>query len=203
MRTNYVLIDSENVHPQSLDGLEPDQFQVLIFVGACCAKLPFGLVSALQQLGSRARYIKISGNGPNALDFHVAFSIGELAASEPTAYFHVVSKDVGFDPLIQHLRARKLFADRVKSIAEIPIIRTTKCRSPIERANLVMDSLGRPKATKPGTLNTLAGTIAHLFRGQITEEEISATIAGWSGAISSPSSTRRSIITVCVRMVWG
>lgn len=28
----------------------------------------------------RAEYIRISGNGSNALDFHIAFHIGELSA---------------------------------------------------------------------------------------------------------------------------
>jgi hypothetical protein len=52
----------------------------------------------MQALGAKAQYVKISGNGSNALDFHIAFYIGHLGAVDPTAYFHIISKDAGFDP---------------------------------------------------------------------------------------------------------
>ncbi|MDE2614410.1 MAG: hypothetical protein KGL78_13280, partial [Burkholderiales bacterium] len=100
MRTNYVLVDLENVQPDSLDALAQDHFKILLFVGANQTKLPFDLVASMQRLGPHAEYIKISGNGSNALDFHIAYTVGRIAAAEPTAYFHVVSKDTGFDPLI-------------------------------------------------------------------------------------------------------
>src|SRR6185503_11601280 len=104
MRTNYVLIDFENVQPSSLEQLDHDHFKVFVFVGAHQGKVPFELAASLQQLGDRAQYIKISGNGPNALDFHIAYYIGRLAATDPAAYFHIISKDEGFDLLIQHLK---------------------------------------------------------------------------------------------------
>ena len=40
MRTNYVLIDFENVQPESLVGLQQDHFKVLVFVGANQTKVP-------------------------------------------------------------------------------------------------------------------------------------------------------------------
>lgn len=80
MRINYVLIDLENVQPASLAGLEADFFKVLIFVGASQTKIPFELASAAQRLGERASYIKIAGNGINALDFHIAYYIGRPSA---------------------------------------------------------------------------------------------------------------------------
>ena len=107
LRTNYVLIDYENVQPEVLPGLDADHFKVLLFVGANQAKLSFDIVSAMQRLGTRAEYIKIAGNGSNALDFHIAFYIGHLAAQDQTGYFHIISKDTGFDPLIQHLSRRR------------------------------------------------------------------------------------------------
>ena len=73
MRTNYVLIDYENVQPGSLAELDGEHFRVIVFVGANQNKLSYDTASALQRLGSRAEAIKISGNGSNALDFHIAF----------------------------------------------------------------------------------------------------------------------------------
>jgi len=76
--------------------LDKEHFKVIVFIGANQVKVSFEVASVLQRMGERAEYIKITGNGSNALDFHVAFYIGQLAAKEPEAYFHIVSKDTGF-----------------------------------------------------------------------------------------------------------
>ena len=80
MKTNYILIDYENVQPKSLAVLKGHDFKVIVFVGANQTKIPIDLAKAMQALGSSGEYIIISGNGPNALDFHIAYYIGELAA---------------------------------------------------------------------------------------------------------------------------
>jgi len=98
MRTNYVLIDFENVQPSSLSALQQECFKVYVFVGASQQKVAFELAAALQPFGTRAEYVKISGNGPNALDFHIAFHIGELASKNSDSFFHIISKDAGFAP---------------------------------------------------------------------------------------------------------
>ena len=90
MRTNYVLIDYESVQPTAMAILEQEHFKVLIFVGEKQAKVTFDVAAAMQRMGSKATYVKIAGTGPNALDFHIAFYIGQLAAAEPDAYFHIV-----------------------------------------------------------------------------------------------------------------
>ena len=84
MRTN-VLIDYENVQSEDLSALKQDNFRIIVFVGARQTKIPFETAVALQQLGSNAEYVKISGSGPNALDFHIAFYIGQLAEKDPEA----------------------------------------------------------------------------------------------------------------------
>ena len=45
----------------------------MVFVGANQRRVPFDMASAIQRMGDKAEYIKISGNGPNALDFHIAY----------------------------------------------------------------------------------------------------------------------------------
>lgn len=176
MRTNYVLIDFENVRPESLEQLAHDHFKLLVFVGASQTKLPFEIAASLQQLGPKAEYVKISGNGSNALDFHIAYYIGQLAAADPSAYFHIISKDTGFDPLIQHLKSKKVFADRVKAIADIPLVKASNTKSPIERLEIILAKLRQLKASKPRTVATLSSTIASLFQKQLSEAEISILV---------------------------
>ena len=54
MRTNFVLIDFENVQPSAVDALAQDHFKLMVFVGASQSKVPFEMAAALQQLGARA-----------------------------------------------------------------------------------------------------------------------------------------------------
>lgn len=133
MRTNYVLIDFESVQPAALEHLAHDHFKVIVFVGAAQVKLPFEVAASLQEFGSRAEYVKISGNGSNALDFHIAYYIGRLAVEEPSAHFHIISKDTGFDPLIQHLKSKQILAGRFTNVAEIPAVKASNSKSPQER----------------------------------------------------------------------
>ena len=51
MRTNYVLIDYENVQPSALSVLEKEHFKVVVFVGANQAKVAFDVAAQLQRLG--------------------------------------------------------------------------------------------------------------------------------------------------------
>ena len=124
MSSNFILIDFENVQPDSLAAVEQAKFSVIVFVGASQTKVSFEIADALQQMGPNAAYVKISGNGKNALDFHIAFWIGQLSSRFPSAAFHIISKDNGFDPLIAHLKERGISATRRPSISEIPQLKT-------------------------------------------------------------------------------
>ena len=176
MKKNYVLIDYENVQPDFMAALEKEHFNVIVFVGANQAKVTFEVASVLQQLGSRAEYIKISGNGSNALDFHIAFYIGQIAAKEPDVYFHIVSKDTGFDPLIQHLKSKKILASRSKSVADIPVVKISNSKTASEKAAAVLTNLKQRGTSKPRTVKTLSSTINSLFQKALLEPEIASII---------------------------
>jgi len=176
MRLNYVLIDFENVQPDSLDLLDHDHFKLLVFVGASQGNVPYNTAASLQRFGDRVEYIKISGNGSNALDFHIAYYIGRLAAEDQTAYFHIISNDAGFDPLIQHLRAKKVFARRAITISDIPLVKISNCKSVSERIEVILEKLRQLKASKPGNVKALGSTIAALFQRQISDKEVSGLI---------------------------
>ena len=177
MRTNFVLIDFENVQPQTFAALEADHYKVIVFVGATQAKMPFDVVNAIQRMGDRAQYVRISGNGPNALDFHIAFYIGQLAAQDPAAFFHIISKDTGFDPLIQHLKSKHIFAARSATIEAMPHPRANPKKAAQERAEVFGSVLRQPKSTKPRTEKSLGRHIATYFaKQQLTEEEIGAVV---------------------------
>ena len=176
MKNNYILIDYENVQPKNLTILNGHPFKVFVFVGANQAKLPFELASALQALGGNAEYVKIGGNGSNALDFHIAFYIGQLAERDPNAYFHIISKDTGFDLLIKYLRERKIFAQREKDLSEIPLLQISNATSAEEKIKAIVKSLVARGHARPRKVKTLANTINSLFMKTLEELELMSLI---------------------------
>lgn len=118
MTTPFFLIDFENVQPKALVRLQPGAARIKVFLGQHQSRLMLELVQALQPFGKDAEYIQIKGSGPDAVDFHIAFYIGRLAAAHPGASFTIVSKDRGFDPLIKHLGAVGIACRRLPEIPE-------------------------------------------------------------------------------------
>lgn len=175
MRTNYVLVDYENVQLASLNRLQDEQFRVLVFLGPTNTKLNVDLVITMQKLGARADYIRLETPGHNALDFHLAYYLGTLSASQPDAYFHIISKDTGFDPLIKHLKSKKIYCTRSQTIDEMPCFATTISPKPVGtipavssqtnddsfniQFQIAVDDLISRKASKPRTVATLKNTI--------------------------------------------
>ncbi|HET7930558.1 MAG TPA: PIN domain-containing protein [Rhodanobacteraceae bacterium] len=176
MRTNYVLIDYENVQPSALSALDKDFFKVFVFVGANQTKVNFDIVEALQRLGANGQYIKISGNGSNALDFHIAYFIGRLAAQDEAPFFHIISKDTGFDPLIAYLKANKIYACRSKSIHDIPIVKASSSGGLQERVAAVVANFKQRGNSRPRTPKTLSSTINAIFQKGLTDSEITGII---------------------------
>ena len=130
----------------------------------------------MQHLGEKAQYVKTGGNGKNALDFHLAFYIGELAAKEPDAYFHIISKDTGFDPLIKHLKSRKIRIQREKDIAEIPVLQMSNATSDDEKISAIVKNLVGRGQSRPRKLKTLANTINSLFTKKLEEQELMSLV---------------------------
>lgn len=192
MRTNYVLIDYENVQAQSLHLLKDEHFRVMVFLGPANTKLRVDFVLAMHQLGSRSGYVSLETPGANALDFHIAYYLGNLAITDPTASFHIISKDTGFDPLIQHLQSRKISCARSASVEEMPCFAQTLTPRHEEKAaatppapvkqnpindylKLAVEDLKNRKSAKPRTIQALKNTIQAKF-GKGTPVEITEQV---------------------------
>jgi hypothetical protein len=145
LSTEFVLIDFENVQPKSLGLYKPGMCKIKLFLGQSQSKLPVELSLILQPFGSDVDYIRINGNGPNAVDFHIAFYIGQLAQAHPDARFTIVSKDTGFDPLVRHLATRKIPCKRVAAPPGAAKTATPTVAKPaaVKKAALTKAALGK------------------------------------------------------------
>lgn len=173
-RTNFVLVDFENVQPKDIDLLKDGPFKVKIFLGPNQSKIPITFVAALQSLGEDVEYIVLETAGNNALDFCIVYYIGMLSMLEPTAFFHVISKDTGFDSLLRHLKGKKIFAYRSTCIADIPYFKSAPFVAPDFQINTVVTDLIRRKASKPRTQKALQNTLNSLFKNELSALQLTA-----------------------------
>lgn len=176
MKTNYVLIDFENVQPRNMGFLSGGLYTIKVFLGANQANVPLEMAQALQSLGSNAEYVRITGNGSNALDFHIAYYMGRLSLETPDAEFHVISRDKGFDPLIAHLNGCGVRCTRHTSLDAFAPAKKSSAGPTPERLRTVVDYLIRRKEAKPRTVKSLQAAVKSLFGGKLSEEELKALL---------------------------
>ena len=178
MRNNYIFIDFENVQPTSFEFPEDYPFSVFVFVGANQTKIPIELATSMQGLGEKAEYIVISGSGKNALDFHITFYLGKLYEKDPEGYFHIITKDTGFDILIKHLREKKTLINRYNNISEIPALKQSNCETlPIHtKINLIVDYLIKRGNAKPRKVETLSNTINSICERSLNSNQLDTII---------------------------
>jgi len=182
VRINFVLIDSENVKPEYIEKLKHEHFRVVVFVGANLKRLDFPIANALQALGSNGSYVQISSHGSSALDFHIAYYIGKLSEAHPGAYFHIISKDKGFDPLIKHLKDQNMFCSRWASVVEIPLVKSTERLPPRRRAADFYERRIASAKARPATVTSLQSAILSHFHKLLSGEEVAEVLEALTAA---------------------
>ena len=109
---HHVFIDFENVHELDLSLVGRRGFQFTLMMGAKQTKLGVEVVEKLLQHSEAVQIIRLQSIGKNALDFALSYYVGQAVLSYPGGQYHIVSKDTGYDPLVQHLRSRQVAVSR-------------------------------------------------------------------------------------------
>ncbi|MCK5556420.1 MAG: hypothetical protein KAI76_09295 [Alphaproteobacteria bacterium] len=115
---NLLLVDFENVQQVDLSKLD-GSFHIIIFVGANQKNIPTALVIKNQKLGNRLEWMQIEGNGKNALDFCIAYELGKVFEKEPQLECVILSKDKGFEPLLNNLKKKGRKCKRVETLQKL------------------------------------------------------------------------------------
>ncbi|MCW5963228.1 MAG: hypothetical protein KIT83_04250 [Bryobacterales bacterium] len=179
MKKHHILLDYENVQPKSLPSMDREEIYLTVFLGPNQPRVPVELVMRTQPMGNRARYLRLATGGMNALDFVIAFTAGEILAADPDASICIITKDKGFDPLLEHLWSRKIKAERHASLDSVQFLQTAAKQSlkPLgDRVQSVAEHFSRAGVSKPRTLKTLKNTIHSLFKKALQEDEIDSLV---------------------------
>jgi len=168
-----LLVDFENVQHLDLSHVEATT-RVVIFHGASQKSVPIELVTATQSLGKQVEWMKIEGNGNNALDFHIACYLGRILEKEPYSACIVLSKDKGFDPLIKYLNRNGLKCRRIETMLERASAPVSAISPQYKR---VLEVLRKSeKNSRPRKRKTLAQHIASIFQKKLSTIEVEGVI---------------------------
>lgn len=155
----YVYVDYENM--SNLNSLPKINGKYFFFVGSSQKNLPTQLVTATS--GQNVEWVRIEGNGKNALDFHIAYFLAKNDSESDTAHY-VLSKDAGYDPLIAYINKHSVSkAKRIISLDDIAESDNgvKKCDSDDEKAKYdkVLNNISGKRKGRPKSERTLKSYI--------------------------------------------
>lgn len=127
---NHVFVDFENVKKVDLSVLGRKNFIVHLFLGPLNKKLDVEVVERLLEHSQAVKMIRSPKAGKDALDFVLAYHLGQAVLTDPKAYFYIVSGDEGFDSLVELLKARHVKAKRHSNWQGLEIPVASKSAAP-------------------------------------------------------------------------
>jgi hypothetical protein len=195
---NHVFVDFENVHEIDLAIIGSKAVSFTLLLGSRQTKLDVSLVEKLLEHAASVQWVRLTSAGKDALDFTLAYYVGRAVAADPTGYFHIVSKDTGYDPLIEHLRSKHVRACRHDSFATLTFAGTLKPPAPTpptvpqklkvpsrpkaaspsfdKPTDHVLDHLRKHPANRPKRQKTLVSHLIALSGNKATESDVQSLI---------------------------
>lgn len=189
---NHVFVDYENVHAVDPTLIGSKTVHVTLLLGAKKTTLDASVVEKLMQHADTVEMIRLTSSGRNALDFTLAYYLGRAVLADPCGHFHIVSKDKGYDALIEHLRSKHIFALRhegfttlTSSAAAKPAASTSPSTLPAakpqpkvvtlalrEKVERVLEHFRKPTTNRPRTKNRLTSHLVSHLGKKVTEAEV-------------------------------
>lgn len=189
-RPVVIFLDFESVHDLRAASRLDNVF-VYFFRGAKQKTIDDATLDAIAALppGSFQR-VTIAGTANNALDFHIAFYLGETLNRDPSARCVVVSKDGDYDLLIQHLRGRGFDVSRHRSVAAVMPVAAAPAK-PVNGKEIakpakapptvedVITFLGtRPAPNRPRKRAGLVRVVETHYKGRVSADTVEALVQG-------------------------
>jgi len=118
MMNMIYLIDFENVAEAGTEGIEllTKSDIAVIFFGKQQTSVSIEFLGTLLKCRCKVSLLQMGQTGHNYLDMQLAAHAGYLMKENPKADFTIVSKDKGFDSVIDYLQERNHGAARVEML---------------------------------------------------------------------------------------
>lgn len=112
------LVDYENVNKDGLNGVSKldSSHSVYIFYSEKADSMTFGLHRRLMETKANVDFFRVTVGTKNSLDFQLVSFLGYLIAKHEKETFVIVSKDTGFNSVVDFWSRKKINISRSESI---------------------------------------------------------------------------------------
>ena len=171
---NHVFVDFENVHEVDPALIGAKSVSLTLLLGARQTKLDTALVEKLMEHAATVQLVRLTSSGSNSLDFALAYYLGRAVMADPTGCFHIVSKDMGFKPLIEHLQSRHINAQRHDDFTALTSSGPAKPPSapPEDLFARVLEHLRKNVTSRPKRKKTLVSHLLAFCGPTVTEADV-------------------------------
>lgn len=163
--TNHVFVDVENVKVIDPAVIGSKNLRLHLFFGPHQKKLDVEVVEKLLEHSQTVQMVRSPKSGKNALDFVLAYHLGQAVQEDPKGYFHIVSKDTGFDALVELLKSRHVKARRHEDWAALHFQSLAKPPVAADVGPHVSSSPA-PKATRAALFQNAAKLLENLRKSE-------------------------------------
>lgn len=181
-KQNYVLVDFENVQALDPEKLKDLPVKVVLFVGSHQKTVSMDILRKACALPGSFEVVDAVAAGKDALDFQIACFAGRLTEREPAAFIHFLSRDKGFDVVVQYLRSEGRLAARAEAFDALSFLTpkmSFRALLPEQRIAQVEAWLTKlPRASRPRKLKTLRSATHAFSRKELTESEVNEILEG-------------------------
>jgi hypothetical protein len=178
---NHVFLDYENVPRIDLSVIGKKSMSFTLFLGPKQTKLNTELVEKLMEQAASVQLVRLAKSGRNALDFLLVYYLGRAVLADPTAHFHIVSKDTDFEPVIEHLRSRHVQIRRHKDFSTLSFAAPSKAPGATDQNDAVkaeesalekvLKNLRRNSSNRPTKKKKLLSHLKSHLGKKATEED--------------------------------
>jgi hypothetical protein len=196
--SNHIFVDFENVPQLELSIIGQTSVSFTLLLGAKQTKIDAALVEKLMEHAASVQLIRLTSSGKNALDFAVAYYLGQAALADPAGYFHIVSKDTGFDPLIKHLKTRHVNVRRHNDFSTLTLSGSQK---PVRDSKPSPKSSPEAKAPTTMQADSLPRALEHLRKNTSNRPRRKNTLVSHLLAVGGKSSTEAGVLVLIDRLI--
>jgi len=164
---NHVFVDYENVHEVDHTILGSKTVHLTLLLGAKKTKFDATVVEKLLHNAATVEMIRLTSSGKNSLDFALAYYLGRAVLADPCGYFHIISGDGGFDPLVEHLRRKHVRVRRHDDFSTLTLSAVAKPPGLAPVATPVAEAPAKPKTPTTG-LEAMEDRVLKYFRKPTT-----------------------------------
>lgn len=149
---SHIFVDYENVHDAGLAGISDlkENDVVVIFYGSAIKNIPFDLHVQIMNSKARTEYIKTAKTAKNYLDFQLSSYLGYCIGCNMQGPFYIISKDTGFDSVVDLWTDKGFSIKRVETVEAItsPVKNQKKEPKPSKASVSKKSSRGMTSKTK-------------------------------------------------------